>query len=159
VNKLRSALLPRSPTSKASPVPLFAEVREAIGYRTRGLTGEIEAARQTLQAAGVTVLTEFDTTPVADLLSADEETALSLALREAVTNIVRHANATTCRLGFIADGAHCRLVIHDDGQNVIIREGNGLRAACVSALNLSAMSFCLIAITVLAYSSSSLPTP
>ncbi|MDW5265041.1 MULTISPECIES: sensor histidine kinase [Acidobacteriaceae] len=106
----------------------LAEVREAIsGYRTRGLTAEIEAARRTLQAAGVTVLMEFDATPVADLLSADEETALSLALREAVTNIVRHANATTCRLDFITDGGHRRLVIHDDGQNVIIREGNGLR--------------------------------
>jgi two-component system sensor histidine kinase DesK len=70
---------------------------------------------------------EFDATPVSNLLSADEETALSLALREAVTNIVRHANATTCRLGFIADGAHRRLVIHDDSQNVTIREGNGLR--------------------------------
>lgn len=106
----------------------LAEVREAIGgYRARGLLAEIEAARLTLQAAGVTLLIDEDATPTAGLLSAAEETALSLALREAVTNIVRHANATTCRLGFAADRSHCRLFVQDNGFHSATREGNGLR--------------------------------
>jgi two-component system sensor histidine kinase DesK len=110
----------------------LAEVREAIGgYRTRGLGAEIEAARLTLDAAGVTLILDSAATSTANL-SAPEEIALSLALREAVTNIVRHSRATTCRLRFITEDSHRRLVIEDNGansssQSSLIREGNGLR--------------------------------
>jgi two-component system sensor histidine kinase DesK len=105
----------------------LAEVREAIGgYRARGLGAEIEAARRTLDAAGVTlVLEEASTHPTG--LTANEETVLALALREAVTNIVRHARATTCRLRFVTRDGRRRLVIEDNGQHAIPREGNGLR--------------------------------
>lgn len=105
----------------------LAEVREAIGgYRARGLGAEIEAARCTLDAAGVTLVLDSDTT-TATHLSVAEETALSLALREAVTNIVRHACATTCRLRFLTEDNHRRLIVEDNGQHAITREGNGLR--------------------------------
>ncbi len=52
---------------------------------------------------------------------------LALALREAVTNIVRHARATTCKLRFATDSGVRRLVVEDDGQHPATREGNGLR--------------------------------
>ena len=52
---------------------------------------------------------------------------LALALREAVTNIVRHARATTCTLRFATEGGQRRLLISDDGQESELREGNGLR--------------------------------
>jgi two-component system, NarL family, sensor histidine kinase DesK len=105
----------------------LAEVREAIGgYRSRGLAAEIEAARLTLDAAGVTLL--LDSAPSSGAhLSAAEETALALALREAVTNIVRHARATSCRLRFITDAGRRRLVVEDNGEHAIACEGNGLR--------------------------------
>jgi two-component system sensor histidine kinase DesK len=104
----------------------LAEIREAIGgYRSRGLAAEIEAAHHTLNAAGVTLSAE--SSPDRASFSPQEETALALALREAVTNIVRHARATTCRLSFISQAGQCRLVIEDDGQQAIVREGNGLR--------------------------------
>ena len=67
------------------------------------------------------------TTPA---LSAQEETVLALALREAVTNIVRHARATTCTLRFATRSktALRRLIIEDDGlAPTPPREGNGLR--------------------------------
>ncbi len=84
----------------------LAEVREAIGgYRARGLGAEIEAARRTLDAAGVTLVAEGTSSQNA-ALSPQEETVLALALREAVTNIVRHANATTCTLRFFAEAIH-----------------------------------------------------
>jgi two-component system, NarL family, sensor histidine kinase DesK len=107
----------------------LAEVREAIGgYRTRGLAAEIEAVRLTLDAAGVTLTVDSDAAGGDHAhLSAAEETALSLALREAVTNIVRHARATTCRLRFITENNRRRLVVEDNGENAISREGNGLR--------------------------------
>ena len=104
----------------------LAEVREAIGgYRARGLAAEIEAARETLQTAGVTLLIEGELQPAS--LSAAEETVLALALREAVTNIVRHAAATTCRLRLVVEHGHHRLSIEDNGSHLNAREGNGLR--------------------------------
>lgn len=105
----------------------LAEVREAIGgYRARGLPAEIEAARRTLVSAGVVLHTEGDLRPAA--LPAAQETVLSLALREAVTNIVRHAGATECRLRLLCEDGHYRLSVEDNGRAASpLREGNGLR--------------------------------
>jgi len=109
-------------TSRAA----LSEIREAIGgYRSRGLAAEINAARRTLEAAGVTLVAERN--PGGESFSPQEETALALALREAVTNIVRHARATTCRLRFVSAARHRRLVVEDDGQHAVASEGNGLR--------------------------------
>lgn len=104
----------------------LAEVRETIGgYRARGLPAEIEAARDALTTAGIELTIEG--TPTAESLGPAEETVLALALREAVTNIVRHAQAKTCSLRFtMAKGRHT-LVITDDGTHQVAREGNGLR--------------------------------
>jgi two-component system sensor histidine kinase DesK len=105
----------------------LAEVREAIGgYRARGLSAEIESARRALDVAGVTLVAELSPEG-APQLSAAEETVLALALREAVTNIVRHARARTCRLRFVLEGGRRRLLVEDDGQHAVMREGNGLR--------------------------------
>lgn len=103
----------------------LAEVREAIGgYRSKGLRAELDQARMTLDAAGVSLV--CDSGP--PQLKAREETVLSLAVREAVTNIVRHAHATTCTIHFAttADG-FCSVEVADDGPSPILREGNGLR--------------------------------
>jgi two-component system sensor histidine kinase DesK len=102
----------------------LAEVREAIrGYRSEGLPAEIDRARATLDAAGVTL--ECDSTPPRMLPA--EETVISLVLREAVTNIVRHAHAGHCRIRFNETGTGRQLVIEDDGRGGIRHEGNGLR--------------------------------
>ena len=103
----------------------LAEVREAIGgYRAQGLGAEVEQARRTLDAAGVSLV--CDSAP--PQLKAREETVLSLAVREAVTNIVRHAHATACTMRFSTkpDG-FCSLEVLDNGTHGITREGNGLR--------------------------------
>jgi two-component system sensor histidine kinase DesK len=104
----------------------LAEVRETIGgYRTRGLGTEIEASRTVLETAGVQL--QVEAAPDFSGLRPAEETVLALALREAVTNIVRHAQARNCRLCFaLEDGRHS-LVIQDDGRHTGAREGNGLR--------------------------------
>lgn len=102
----------------------LTEVREAIsGYRSEGLAAEIEQARKTLDAAGVTLECEAEPPQV----PATAETVLSLILREAVTNIVRHANASHCRLAFHANGSGVSLAIEDNGRGGIREEGNGLR--------------------------------
>lgn len=102
----------------------LSEVREAIGgYRSEGLAAEIERARRTLDAAGVTLTCE---SKPPSLLPA-EETVLSLAVREAVTNIVRHAQASQCRMQFVTDNGRYSLTVEDDGRGNIRQEGNGLR--------------------------------
>lgn len=103
----------------------LTEVREAIGgYRSRGLPAEMESARSTLAAAGVALACE---SPL-PALAAAQETVICLAVREAVTNIVRHAHATHCRMRFTTTGDnYCSLAIDDDGTHAMLQEGNGLR--------------------------------
>jgi two-component system sensor histidine kinase DesK len=106
----------------------LAEVREAIGgYRAKGLAAELALAKRTLDVAGVSLTCE-DTQNALSTLQATEETVLSLAVREAVTNIVRHAEATTCLMRFeqTPDGFHA-LLVEDNGNHAVLREGNGLR--------------------------------
>ena len=60
-------------------------------------------------------------------LPAVQESVLSLAVREAVTNVLRHAQARTCRLRLEQQNGSCRLEIQDDGCGGFNAEGNGLR--------------------------------
>lgn len=102
----------------------LSEVREAIrGYRAEGISTEIARARRTLEAAGVSLESQTQ-----DLhLPPAHESVLSLVLREAVTNVLRHAGATSCRLELATDGQGTRFSMKDDGCGAISREGNGLR--------------------------------
>jgi two-component system sensor histidine kinase DesK len=105
----------------------LGEIRDAIaGYRARGLAAEVEAAGRTLNAAGVAFVLEGAPLNCTSL-TPKEETAFALALREAVTNIVRHARATTCCVRHATEGGHIRLIIEDNGEHAVAREGNGLR--------------------------------
>ena len=56
-----------------------------------------------------------------------KESVLALVLREAVTNVVRHAGASLCRVALGQVNGHCRLEICDDGRGGVAVEGNGLR--------------------------------
>jgi len=103
----------------------LSEVRDAIrGYRSQGLIAELAHAKSTLETAGVTVQCDASTTMK---LPAMQESVLSLAVREAVTNVVRHAKARTCRLRLEQQNGSCRLEIRDDGVGAVNTEGNGLR--------------------------------
>ncbi len=99
------------------------EVREAIrGYRA-SLPEEVERARSLLGAAGIRV--ELDLQPVEPERAAGE--ALALALREAVTNVVRHSGAASCRIRSRLEGGGHVLVVEDDGAGDEVPEGSGLR--------------------------------
>jgi two-component system sensor histidine kinase DesK len=102
----------------------LADVRQAIGgYRSKGLAAEIKQAAATLETAGVRAV--VSSSPIE--LPAAKESVLALVLREAVTNIVRHARATHCRVELGRVDGHCRLEIADDGRGGPAVEGNGLR--------------------------------
>jgi two-component system, NarL family, sensor histidine kinase DesK len=102
----------------------LAEVREAVsGYRAEGLEAEISRARRSLLSADVKL-----TTTLAPMnLSSSQINVLCLALREAVTNIVRHAHATVCHVTLLERDRTIHFTIEDNGLGGQIREGNGLR--------------------------------
>ncbi len=107
-------------TSRAA----LADVREAIsGYRGQGLAAELVRARKTLETAGITVDSDVVELP----LTPAQETVLALALREAVTNVVRHAQAQRCSVRLLRDNNLCTLEIADNGRGADTPEGNGLR--------------------------------
>jgi two-component system sensor histidine kinase DesK len=101
----------------------LAQVRSTVrGYQARSLQAEVTEAAAALEAAGVKVNCDFQ--PVK--LPSSQEGVLALALREGVTNVIRHARAHSCDLKFSQVNGACRLEIRDDGSGQVAPEGAGL---------------------------------
>jgi len=101
----------------------LAEVRAAVsGYRSSGLEAEVQRARNTLSTAGIRLETDI----TQQKLPAAQEAVLCLALREAITNIVRHSGARNCRLTINCTSSDCTLSIADDGRGGNAPFGSGL---------------------------------
>ncbi len=102
----------------------MAEIRNTLrGYSTYKLSDEIERAKSALHSAGVTM--ESDAAEIS--MTPAQESVVALIMREAVTNVVRHAEAHTCRLRIAPNDGSCVLEIADDGRGGFQSEGNGLR--------------------------------
>jgi two-component system, NarL family, sensor histidine kinase DesK len=100
----------------------LAEVRSAVtGFRAADLAAELASARLLLESSGVAL--GYDPPPP---LSPELERPLALVLREAATNIARHAGASQAQVGFAREGGSLRMRIADDGRGGIDSEGNGL---------------------------------
>ncbi len=99
------------------------ELREAVaGYRAAGIPEELAHAHDVLSSAGLNIEMEAEDVR----LAAAHESVLALAIREAVTNIVRHARASAVRLRVGTTGDACRFEIQDDGVGGSGAEGVGL---------------------------------
>jgi two-component system, NarL family, sensor histidine kinase DesK len=87
------------------------EVRAAVaGYRQPTLGSELEAARQILAAAGIACAVEHT---AGDLPTATDG-VLAWAVREGVTNVVRHSRAQFCTIRITrVDSTVCAEVIND----------------------------------------------
>jgi len=102
----------------------LADVRTTIrGYRAHSLEAELKQAKATLETAGVIVKSESAEVR----LTPAQESVVALVVREAVTNVVRHARARNCHLRLIPVNGNCRIEIQDDGRGGGAVEGNGLR--------------------------------
>lgn len=100
------------------------EVREAIvGYRQGDLQSELERARSTLETAGLQVEQHCE----AFEIPSAHERVIALVLREAVTNIVRHANAKRCVITVRQSGSGYALEVRDDGTGGALEPGMGMR--------------------------------
>ena len=98
------------------------EVRAAVtGYRAEGVAAEVSKTRNALGSASVQLLTKVDFVD----LSPPESDLLCFVLREATTNILRHAHATECRVELSKD-RQIRLTIEDDGIGKQGADGNGI---------------------------------
>ncbi|WP_300018759.1 histidine kinase [Pseudonocardia sp.] len=102
----------------------LAEVRTTVsGWRRLSVDDELAVARDALAAGGVELVITRDDGLV---LTPSAETALALALREAVTNVVRHAHARRCTVALRFTDGQVELEVADDGVGGGGREGNGL---------------------------------
>jgi two-component system sensor histidine kinase DesK len=102
----------------------MAEIRNTLrGYSTYKLSEELQRAESALSSAGVTL--ESETAEIS--MTPAQESVVALIMREAITNVVRHAQARNCRLRLAANNGDCILEIHDDGRGGSLLEGNGLR--------------------------------
>lgn len=101
----------------------LGEVREAVvRYRQRGLAAELEGARAAFDAAAVELGVELpDGSPPPRV-----EGMLAMVVREALTNVLRHARATRCDVQVARDGDAWVLEVRDDGHGRLGPAGNGL---------------------------------
>jgi two-component system, NarL family, sensor histidine kinase DesK len=103
------------------------EIRGVVGgYRSASLPGELAGARSVLRAAGVSCTVSGD--DEAALLPAAVQVALGWVVREAVTNVLRHSQATMCTITLHAAGGETELRVVNDGaaEQADRRWGNGL---------------------------------
>ncbi|GHJ37417.1 sensor histidine kinase [Streptomyces sp. TS71-3] len=91
----------------------LVEVRDAVtGYRRLSLADELADARSALAAAGVDTVLR----PPADPLPAELDQVFGWAVREGVTNVIRHAAASRCEIAVTRDAGTARLDVTDDGR-------------------------------------------
>ncbi len=111
------------------------EVREAVSaYRQPTLASELDGARELLSAAGIACAIDAAESATHALPPAIEST-LAWAVREGVTNVVRHSRAHSCRILLSRGAGEVAVAVVDDGQcgDAItppasrIGGGNGLR--------------------------------
>lgn len=104
----------------------LAQVREAVtGMRTTAFSAELANARVTLMSAGIAV--QIDELALNLAVPETYAQVLGLALREAITNVLRHAKASRVEIALERTDSHWRLRVQDDGVGIGPRlPGNGL---------------------------------
>jgi two-component system, NarL family, sensor histidine kinase DesK len=101
----------------------LSEVRSAVtGIRATDLAAELASARLLLESSAVHL--DYGALPTS--LPVDVERGLALVIREAVTNIHRHAGATQASVRFESTSEHLSMQICDNGRGGQSAEGNGI---------------------------------
>ncbi|GHH88438.1 hypothetical protein GCM10018793_68110 [Streptomyces sulfonofaciens] len=102
----------------------LVEVRDAVtGYRQRSLVEELDDARSALAAAEVAAVLRPPGAP----LPGEIDQLFGWAVREGVTNVIRHASASRCEITVRGDARSARLDVVDDGRGPgpLERDGDG----------------------------------
>jgi two-component system sensor histidine kinase DesK len=102
----------------------LADVRATVaGYRQVSLCGEVETARALLTAA------RMETAISTCELPAALDACGAWLVREAVTNVIRHAGATRCEIGAVRTPGSAVVEVRDNGGTAgsgVLTFGNGL---------------------------------
>jgi len=97
----------------------LGDVRAAVAnYRDVTLAGELATGRQLLRAVGITA----DLPRAVDMVDPAHQELFGWVVREGLTNIVRHAHASSCAIRLSASSVE----ITDDGVGGAAPPGNGL---------------------------------
>jgi two-component system sensor histidine kinase DesK len=100
------------------------EVREVVrGHRSTDLTDELAGARSVLRAAGVACTIHGE--EVGGSLLPEAQTAFGWVTREAVTNVLRHSQATSCTITLQVTGGKAQLEVVNNGVLGEMGTGNG----------------------------------
>jgi len=95
----------------------LAEVREAVtGMRAAALACELASARLMLEAGSV----HFDVEGIDAPLQPAAEAALAFGLREAITNVHRHAHATRVDVRLVNRDGVAELRVRDNGRGTVV---------------------------------------
>ncbi len=101
----------------------LAQVRSAVtGIRATDLAAELASAKLLLETTQV----QLNYAPPPQGLPPEVERGLALVLREAVTNISRHAQAVQAQVEFVREDNAVQLRIRDNGRGGVSVDGNGL---------------------------------
>jgi two-component system sensor histidine kinase DesK len=101
----------------------LVDMREAVtGYRHLTLAAEVANGRAVLRAAGITP----DVAVNGVALASDVDETLGWVVREAITNVVRHSQASRCRVATVVADGEVRLEVADDGRGGAPADGMGL---------------------------------
>jgi two-component system sensor histidine kinase DesK len=134
-SELAGRLLEKDPHTAAQEVhevervarQALREVREAVaGYRQRTLRGELDGARQILEAAGIECTVEYE----ARSLQPGRDAVLAWVVREGVTNVIRHSRAKHCLIRITSTDKYVHAEVSNDGypreKSSIVESGSGL---------------------------------
>ena len=101
------------------------DVREAVaGYRQPRLAAELAGARSALESAGIAVHVD----EIAGALPEPVDAVLAWAVREGVTNVIRHSDATRCEIRVSRGDRDAEVEVTDDGRGADAGAiGEGLR--------------------------------
>ena len=101
----------------------LSQMRAALdGLAGGSLTQEVETSLSALRSAGLGAECRGD--PHA--LPPDAAALMAMVLREAVTNVIRHAQAGRCVIGVDGGPSSARLAVADNGRSGPFQEGVGL---------------------------------
>jgi len=103
------------------------DVREAVaGYRQHTLRGELDGARQILEAAGIDCIIDYE----AQSLPQRTDAVLGWVVREGVTNVIRHSRAKYCLIHIDSTDETVHAEISNDGdpgkESPTVEWGSGL---------------------------------
>jgi two-component system sensor histidine kinase DesK len=111
-------------TSRAA----LKQVRELVtDMRAAAIAEELVQVQQILRTAGITY--QYDVVVDFSKIPPFTQNIISLCVREAATNVIKHSRASHCSISIFQDAEQMKVVVRDDGMGVEknMLFGNGLK--------------------------------